>query len=174
MAIVAPHGGGIEPGTSEIAEAIAGRYFSFYSFDGLRSSDNELLHITSTRFDEPKCLNLIEHTDVVVTVHGCAGSDQVVFVGGLDIDFGEQIVRMLGQAGVRAIRAEARYTGDQQENICNRGRSGRGVQLEITESLRRTMFRGLDRKGRLSKTEVFRTFVRTVQNSLLAYDSHMH
>ena len=30
-AIIVPHGGGIEPGTSEIAEGIAGEDFSFYT-----------------------------------------------------------------------------------------------------------------------------------------------
>ena len=32
IAIVAPHGGGIEPGTSEIAKYIAGDDFTCYSF----------------------------------------------------------------------------------------------------------------------------------------------
>ena len=31
LAIVAPHGGGIEPATSEIADAIAAEDFSFYA-----------------------------------------------------------------------------------------------------------------------------------------------
>ena len=37
FAIVAPHGGGIEAGTSEVAEAIASEEFSFYSFEGIKS-----------------------------------------------------------------------------------------------------------------------------------------
>ena len=52
--VIAPHGGGIEPGTSEIANAIAGLNYSLYTFDGIRLSGNELLHITSTLFDEPR------------------------------------------------------------------------------------------------------------------------
>ena len=51
--IIAPHGGGIEPGTSEIAEAIAGNDLSLYLFEGIRDENNRELHITSTRFDEP-------------------------------------------------------------------------------------------------------------------------
>src|SRR5437868_14874222 len=70
FAIVAPHGGGIEPGTSEIADAIAADTFSYYAFDALKASANSELHITSTRFDEPMCLNLISHSDVVITIHG--------------------------------------------------------------------------------------------------------
>ena len=70
FAIVAPHGGGIEPGTSEIADAIAAGEFSFYAFEGLKSSGNTDLHITSTRFDEPMCLTLIRQSDIVLTLHG--------------------------------------------------------------------------------------------------------
>ena len=33
--IIAPHGGGIEPGTTEIADAIAGNDLSFYAFEGI-------------------------------------------------------------------------------------------------------------------------------------------
>jgi hypothetical protein len=52
--VLAPHGGGIEPGTSEIAEAIDGADFSFYAFEGIKPANNRILHITSTRFDEPQ------------------------------------------------------------------------------------------------------------------------
>ena len=55
FAIVSPHGGGIEPGTSEIADGIAVLDFSYYAFEGLKSQGNSDLHITSTRFDEPMC-----------------------------------------------------------------------------------------------------------------------
>jgi len=70
FAIIAPHGGGIEPGTSEIADAVADRTHSFYAFEGLKPSGNTDLHITSTRFDEPMCLTVLGHTEVVVTLHG--------------------------------------------------------------------------------------------------------
>ena len=35
--ILAPHGGWIEPGTSEIAEALAGTDLSFYAFEALKN-----------------------------------------------------------------------------------------------------------------------------------------
>ena len=35
IVIIAPHGGGIEPGTSELAIAIAGEELSFAVFEGL-------------------------------------------------------------------------------------------------------------------------------------------
>lgn len=60
--VIAPHGGGIEPGTTELAIAIAGWSFSLYTFDGIRLDGNELLHITSTLFDEPKGVSLVHQT----------------------------------------------------------------------------------------------------------------
>jgi phage replication-related protein YjqB (UPF0714/DUF867 family) len=44
--VIAPDGGSIEPGTSEIALKIAGLDFSFYAFEGRRKQHNNCLHIT--------------------------------------------------------------------------------------------------------------------------------
>lgn len=54
--ILAPHGGAIEPGTTEIAAALAGSEHHYYSFLGLRQSGNQGLRIPSTVFDEPLAL----------------------------------------------------------------------------------------------------------------------
>src|SRR5207248_1160505 len=69
FAIVAIHGGGIEAGTSELADAVAGEEFSFYAFAGLKRTNNSDLHITSTRMDEPMCLAICGVSDVVITMH---------------------------------------------------------------------------------------------------------
>src|SRR6266851_10224744 len=82
--VIAPHGGGIEPGTSEIAKAIARSEFSIYCFEGLKRNGNrEVLHITGTHFDEPRCIRLVTGSKIVVAVHGCVGKHQAVYVGGL-------------------------------------------------------------------------------------------
>jgi phage replication-related protein YjqB (UPF0714/DUF867 family) len=57
FAIVAAHGGGIEPGMSETADAIAGADLSFCTFEALKSSANIVLHVTSTRFRRAHVLN---------------------------------------------------------------------------------------------------------------------
>jgi phage replication-related protein YjqB (UPF0714/DUF867 family) len=54
VAVIAPHGGKIESGTSEIATAVAGDDFNLYCFQGLKPRHNTSLHITSGRFDEPR------------------------------------------------------------------------------------------------------------------------
>ena len=55
IVIIAPHGGAIEPGTSEIAAAIARNSYSLYCFEGLKPDRPHAdLHITSERFDESR------------------------------------------------------------------------------------------------------------------------
>jgi len=50
VAVIAPHGGKIEPRTSEIARAIAGEDFNLYLFEGIKKRGNyAALHITSRR-----------------------------------------------------------------------------------------------------------------------------
>jgi len=168
--VIAPHGGGIEPGTTELATAIAGWSFSLYTFDGIRFNGNELLHITSTLFDEPQGINLIRASNRALAIHGCAGSDQIVYVGGLDLELGDQFILSLKNVGFQAVRATTQFLGTQPENICNRGRSGRGVQLEISEGLRRLMFKDLDRNGRKETTSEFVKFVNAIRQVLLVED----
>lgn len=60
VAIIAPHGGLVEPATSQIALGIAADSFSFYCFEGLGADRlHHELHITSEHFDEPTALSLV-------------------------------------------------------------------------------------------------------------------
>ena len=81
----APHGGGIEPGTSELAEAIASKELSFYVFEGVKRVENGQLHITSTRFDEPVWARLLARAERVIAIHREDSDETVVFLGGLDL-----------------------------------------------------------------------------------------
>jgi phage replication-related protein YjqB (UPF0714/DUF867 family) len=169
FALVAPHGGGIEPGTSELAGAIAGERFSSYSFEGLKRSDNSDLHITSTRFDEPLCLALIAPSEIVVTLHGAAGEagDEAVFVGGLDALLGDEIGTALTASGFHVRpQDDPDLQGLEPCNLCNRGRSAQGVQLELSLALRTTMFQSLTREGRQYPQAPFEAFVRAVSQTL--------
>ena len=69
IAIIAPHGGGIEPGTVDIADAVASNEHTFYAFKGIKKEGNSSLHITSNRFDEPRGMGVAKGTDVVVSIH---------------------------------------------------------------------------------------------------------
>jgi phage replication-related protein YjqB (UPF0714/DUF867 family) len=173
IAVIAPHGGGIEPGTSEIARAIAGFVFSYYTFEGLMQSGNEVLHITSTLFDEPKCLHLLNDSDSVVAIHGCGGEQKSVFVGGLAHELKTRLINTMVTAGFDARLAGENYTGHQLQNICNRSRSGKGVQLEISEGLRRAMFKKFDRRGRKITSDVFKRFVASIHKELMLATKEM-
>lgn len=168
--VIAPHGGEIEPGTSEIAAGIAGNDYSLYLFDGLKPEENGQLHITSTRFDEPRCVELVEESERVVTIHGEGSARDVAYIGGRDTELAAQIAKSLKAYGftVRRHRSEL-LQGTSERNICNRGRSGAGVQLELGRGLRRRMFASLDAFGRTRPTPVFDDFVSAVREALGAH-----
>ncbi len=168
IAVVAPHGGGIEAGTSEIARALAGAELSFYDFDGMKPRGNEILHVSSGRFDDPSCIELNRTCATVLTVHGAAGKAPLVHVGGLDEPFKSALIGALRGSGIRADRDETEHPGTDPANICNRGTSGAGVQLEISHGMREGMFDGLLRHERAYTTPVFRNFITTIRSVILA------
>lgn len=137
VAVIAPHGGGIERGTSRVAGAIAGADFNLYLFEGLKPRGNfEALHLTSRRFDEPRCLRLIRRCRVVLAVHGCNGGDECALLGGRDEALKHALAQALAAAGVPARTDGHRFPGSHAENICNRGAAGMGVQLELPDPVR--------------------------------------
>ena len=139
VVILAPHGGTIEPETAEIAEAIAGSEFSFYAFEALKDGAFGDFHITSHRFDEPKALDLIGRSRFAVAIHGRKddGSD-TVWLGGRATDLRDAIGASLRDAGFGA-EPNMTLPGIHETNICNRTRSGEGVQLELPRTLRRRL-----------------------------------
>jgi phage replication-related protein YjqB (UPF0714/DUF867 family) len=141
VVILAPHGGMIEVGTSEIAGLIAGTEYSLFCFEGLKTfGENRDLHITSHRFDHPDCLRLAAGREVVLSVHGCMGQARI-FVGGLDTELAQRLSGELAAAGFEAISEGHQYPGRHPLNICNRGLRGMGAQLEITYDLRAPEYR---------------------------------
>ena len=79
--IIAPHGGSIEIGTSELATLIAGADHSLFTFDGIKvRGRNRDLHITSHNFDHPDCIALAARHSVVLAVHGCKGNSSQIYV----------------------------------------------------------------------------------------------
>jgi phage replication-related protein YjqB (UPF0714/DUF867 family) len=138
IVIIAPHRGGIEKHTSKIARNIAGKEFGLYLFEGTNQKCNfATLHITSTRFDEPRCVKIVEQSQTAVAVHGKSGKKKAVLVGGRDDDLAEQMITELENAGFAASREESGpVSGTSPQNICNRTISNTGIQLEIYRGLR--------------------------------------
>jgi len=136
VAVIAPHGGGIEPGTDTIAAAVAGENFSYYHFRGCKPANNSQLHITSHRFDEPDCVALLACHNWVVAIHGCNDDGEQVFLGGLDTELIADIVSALTAAGIRTETYGHDYPGTHASNICNRGAAAKGVQIELSRAFR--------------------------------------
>jgi phage replication-related protein YjqB (UPF0714/DUF867 family) len=169
IVIVAPHGGAIEPGTSEVAKAVAGQDLSLALFEGMKpEGGNRRLHLTSTRFDEPRCLELVLGAMAVVAIHGEASLEPAVFLGGRDRQLGTRLKAALKKHGhVVQVHENRDLHGLSANNICNRGRSGAGVQLELSRGLRRTFFRSMTAEDRKEPTDAFYRFAAAVRQGLL-------
>ncbi|HSW03689.1 poly-gamma-glutamate hydrolase family protein [Aquabacterium sp.] len=138
-AVLAPHGGGIQAHTSDIARAIAGSEFGLYLFEGLlRAGNFTSLRLRGDRFDEPGCLQMLQACDRVVSVHGLGSPGEVVLLSGRDLALSAAIAERLVAAGLTVEEAPARLSGSDPNHVCNRGRSGAGVLVEISMDLRRS------------------------------------
>lgn len=137
LTIFAIHGGLIEPGTSELAQAIAEDSANLYIFEGLKKDNPFSLHITSARFDEPQALKLTLRSQSCVSVHGYIGDgSKAICVGGNDKLLAEKIVKGLNEAELdfEVIYPCLAYPATHPKNIVNRCLN-KGVQLEISQGL---------------------------------------
>ena len=137
--VMAPHAGDIEPATGELADSVAGDEHSFYAFWGMKEKNNARLHISSTCFDEPVAVDLAQRSNLVLTIHGSREKRKVVYVGGRDQKVKNMVKRSL-QRNEIPVGESSRLLGLKSENICNRNRSGKGVQLEISAGLRKEFY----------------------------------
>lgn len=165
--ILAPHGGAIEPGTSEVARWIAGDDCSLGLFEGIRPRANSNLHITSTNFDEPRCLGLVQKASTVVAVHGERGAEAIVFLGGRDTSMLKRVGAALKRRGFDVRRhPKASLQGTCLTNICNRGCRRAGVQIELSLGLRKTFFTGINSMGRKRPTERLKEFAEAIREGI--------
>jgi phage replication-related protein YjqB (UPF0714/DUF867 family) len=189
--VIAPHGGGIEGGTSELCLATAGYapadlaptpaagpVHDFWMFEGLMSTGNGELHVTSTHCDDTIARSLCAGSLNVLSLHGCrpeqAGLEAgaaAVLVGGLNATFRQYLTEEFTAAGIRAVTAsgEEEIAGISPDNICNRTLLGMGAQLEMTTALRSAMF--ADHKNTVADratnlTQPFWTFVTAARRAI--------
>jgi phage replication-related protein YjqB (UPF0714/DUF867 family) len=177
--LVVPHGGGIEPGSSEIMRAVADMGgWAWYEFAGfLRQANKAELHIGSNTFDEPTLAGLLPRTTFVVSFHGCDGAeDAVAFVGGLWQAGREAMVASIndktGDHGITAIDASddrfpAHLKGVDPANLANRGRLGEGVQIEFSRVARNNLFPpDAGREARGKRSPRLRSLSRSIHSAL--------
>jgi phage replication-related protein YjqB (UPF0714/DUF867 family) len=138
IVVCAIHGGLIEEGTTELAEALSSELdASYYSFIGTMSKNNYQLHIDSTRYDEQSCISLVRESIITISIHGCDGTDRFTYVGGRDIATKHNIIDSIVKNGFESRTPMTGLAALSSDNICNRNRRGKGVQLELSLALRR-------------------------------------
>lgn len=163
---LAIHGGGIETGTTELADAAAADIHDFYSLDAFKpAGTNADLHITSTRYDEPQALAMAQAATHTVSWHGATGATAFTYLGGLDFNLRDQIGQCLKDAGFTVQLATEELNGNDPTNICNRTSRGMGVQLEISTTQRAAFFLNGDmtRANRKNTTATFTSYVNAVK-----------
>ena len=104
---------------------------------------------------------------MVVSIHGEASTEEVVFLGGRDTDRRRRIRRSLRHSHFTVkTHPNRKLQGCDLKNLCNRGTSGRGVQLELSKGLRLSFFPKLSESGRMTRTQRFLEFVAAVREAL--------
>ncbi|MFD4753227.1 MULTISPECIES: poly-gamma-glutamate hydrolase family protein [unclassified Streptomyces] len=192
--ILAPHGGGIEVGTSELCLAVAGYHpdglaptppegprHDFWMFEGLRSSDNGALHVTATHCDDTVARSLAAASFNALALHGCTAAQTglgsgvaAVLVGGRNASLKKALLRNFAAAGITAADAADKpdLAGVSPDNIANRTLRGEGAQLEITTELRAAMFEVNTRAGRKkSTTPLFWDFTAATRAALATIEA---
>jgi len=136
VTIVAPHGGLIEPGTSNIAWGIVDGVFNGYRFNGNTPRGEQWrLHVKATNFDDERMLELIDASDFCLAVHGWVENSNAVYVGGRNEEIRHRMLIRLQQQGYDARDAiGSRYDirGISPKNFINRVE---GLQLELCKGL---------------------------------------
>ncbi len=158
ICVFSPHGGGIEPGVSELVRAIASEDFSWYLFEGKLKAQNWDLHITSHRFNEPRAIAFIRRHPIALAIHGKnVETSTRTYLGGRNVQARELVGKALRSSGFDVPETTpSNMLGEEKSNICNRCGDLQGVQLEVTRGQRIQFFEeGLvnraDVKGRTQK-----------------------
>ncbi|TEB06182.1 hypothetical protein Psch_03226 [Pelotomaculum schinkii] len=137
VTVVAIHGGKIEKGTTELAYALASHNnYNYYSFQGLKSTDNFALHVPSDKFAETYALEMVSKSKRTLSIHGCDGAEEFTYIGGRDTELANRIKESLTKHGFTVKDTPKDLAGISPDNIVNRDIDERGVQIEISEGLR--------------------------------------
>jgi len=155
--VLALHGGGIEEGTSEIALAVAGYHpatfaqatdcfglHDLWMFEGLLSLGNSKLHVTSTNYNDPIALKLVQISKRCLSLHGLGetAANGKIQIGGRDTELMGIVLAELTAAGIPAAISndDADTNGNDLANICNKTTTLAGVQLEMEKTYRESLF----------------------------------
>jgi len=159
VTIAAPHGGSIEPYTSQLTALIAGNDYNVFSFEGLWTENVHDLHVTATHFRDPQLDALLSKSRVCVAVHGRRGNDETIWLGGLNEKMSALMLKKFKECGFAVDPDPPALKGTSAKNVVNLT-SERGVQLELPEKLRDDLRQDPKRRD---------AFVKTVRKAIAEY-----
>lgn len=136
--IIAVHGGGIEPLTSELASAIAGAEYNLYDLQGIRPSGNEELRIPVARFDEVRLRSLVKRSEAAIHIDGSPDQTREVHIGGSNRRLKRILTERLAPAGFCVSGPMTPGAAHDPSRFYNLAAAG-GVHIELSEGLRREM-----------------------------------
>jgi phage replication-related protein YjqB (UPF0714/DUF867 family) len=154
--VFAIHGGNIESGTGELAQAIAAQGWSLYHFKGITAPDYDhkikqsgFMHLTSHKFNAPLALEMAQKSKDCLSLHGFSALKHKVdfCVGGANKNLRLKLTQTLRKNFPKYKSCELccpPYLGRHPKNIVNRCAS-LGVQVEMSPRVR----------GRILKSELF-------------------
>lgn len=167
--IVAIHGGGIEPMTSEVATIVAGEEHNLYDLRGIRPEGNAALRVPVQRFDEMRLRNLLKRSQTAVAVLGVPGETPLVHLGGANRRLRGALQERLEEAGFAVRPPHGPGAAHHPQRFVNWPSAG-GVQLELSLALRRSLtlapLEGFRWEDPTQWTERFDALVRAVRGAL--------
>ena len=193
--IMAPHGGSIESGTTELALATAGFVKNFngdtvtsftcdyFIFNGTNPKDeNGRLHVTASHYNDADANELVNNSLISFAFHGCTDLQpdestgkgyKACLIGGRDQVLKEILEVELMTAGFNAfITSQDVLDGSLADNIINQNKRKRGAQVELTTSLRKSFYTKHNRKDRRKNTTAdFWIFVNAIRAAIEGYEA---
>ena len=163
--LFAPHGGCIEPGTAPVVRELASDRYDYYIFRGLLRGGGcrKLLHVKSTHYDEERCQSMARSALFSLSVHGCRGKESRIEIGGGNEKLATHLFNSIQSAYPVAL-APAERDGRNPLNFINQSRC-QGVQLELSEGFRQSLFLGYPRSMR-GNPRTFPEFIHTLRDWL--------
>lgn len=132
--VFAIHGGKLEKGTSKLAKEIARDIANLYIFNSLMAKDVYKSHITSTKYNEIRAIDLAKKSSISISIHAMREDEEIVCIGGLNKELSMNLNDELNKSGFTTEYPCKRLPGISKKNIVNLSKNN-GVQLEISAKL---------------------------------------
>ena len=81
----------------------------------------------------PQARDLVQPSDIAVSIHGEDGNDEQIYVGGLNTNLVSKLTTILESSGFSVSKTlPVGLAGKDPNNICNDCMSKKGLQIEIS------------------------------------------